>query len=90
MTAKTDITLFSFRMVTWSIHPESRWFQIASSSKVVFFTALPTISYSEISILIFPSSNDPKTQLFSTSHPVTENKFGHTGVVGKGEAISAF
>ena len=36
------------------------------------------MSYSKISILIFPTSYSPKMQLFPTSYPITEKEFGDT------------
>ena len=43
-------------------------------------TAIPGISYSNTSILIFPTSYTLKAKLFAASYPITDNEFGHTAI----------
>ena len=51
-------------MFTRSVDPQSIRLQIASSPDMVNITVIPTIFYSRISILIFPTSYTPKMKLF--------------------------
>ena len=75
---KNGIKLFSFRIFTRAIYREWRRFQKASSSEMVYIMAICIISYSKISIWIFSYILHPKTKLFITSHPTSENEIGHT------------
>ena len=75
---ETGITMFSCRMLTRPVDPESRGFQIKSSPEMFVYIMPMHMSYSKINILIFPPSYTPKTYLFISTYPITENEFGHT------------
>ena len=48
---------------------------------MVSLTSISIISYSKISVLIFPTSYNLSHNFFPTSYPITENELGHTGPV---------
>ena len=48
---------------------------------MVFLTSISIISFSKISVLIFPTSYNLSHKFFPTSCPITENEFGHTSPV---------
>ena len=76
--AKNYIALFSFRMFTTSFDPNSRKFQMASSSEMAFTTAIPITHYSKIRILFFLHLTPIIHNFYAHTLHATENEFGHT------------
>ena len=53
-----------------------RWHHLPKWSGCI--TAIAFIFYSNISILIFPTSYTPRSSFFYIQPPITKNEFGHT------------
>ena len=70
---KKCIALFSFRMFTVSVDPDTIWLQIASSWQMVFTTAIPITSYSKNIILFF--LHLPPTRHSFSPHPTSNWKW---------------
>ena len=77
-TTKYDTSLFSSRMFTWPIHPESKWFQVDPHTQEYFHHNYTHHLLFQKPAYYFLYLTPLRHNFFPTSYPITENEFGLT------------